>query len=238
MRIAIIGYGKMGRLIAEMAESRRHEISHKINSQNAELIDDLTDTDLAIEFSNPDVVLNNIETLLSQKIPVLVGTTGWQDQLGEVHQWVDRFGSKLFYASNFSIGVYLSIQTSNFLAGLMSGRSGYNATVEEWHHMHKKDAPSGTALSIADGIIDHHARYNASALAAENLPGATLPITAYREGEIFGTHEVNYSSAIDRITIRHEAKNRNGFAQGAIEAGEFLINQPSGVYTMKHLFNL
>jgi len=238
MRIAIIGYGKMGQLIEKLATDLGHQIVYKIDSHNAGLTDNLQNVDVAIEFTHPETAVFNYKKLAGQNIPVVTGTTGWMKDFAEVKKLIDTTGSKFFYASNFSIGVHLAMATSNYLAKLIQNFPEYSVRIDEWHHTAKKDAPSGTAISFGESIINNHKGY--SKLSSENadLQVGELPVHAYRENDIPGTHQIKYDSEIDSIILRHEAKNRQGFALGAIKAAEFLIHQNPGVYTMNDLIKL
>lgn len=237
MRIAIIGYGKMGKRIEALALDKGHEITHRIGSDNIREIREIKNADVAIEFTNPEAAVSNFSELAKLGIPVVTGTTGWYGDFEKVKLMMGNANIPFFYATNFSIGVQLTLAASNYLAGLMSKFPQYICTMEEWHHTAKKDAPSGTAITIAEGIIEHHSAYNAHALDESNTED-TLVIKAYREDEIPGTHKVTYRADADQITIAHEAFNRDGFALGAIEAAAFIVGKSAGIYTMKDLLKL
>lgn len=238
MRIAIIGYGKMGKLIESLAKDEGHEIAYIIDSHNSELTSKLINVDVAIEFTNPETAISNYKKLADQNIPTVTGTTGWMNNFDEVEEFMRITKNQFFYASNFSIGVHLSIATSNYLAKLIENFPEYRLRIDEWHHTAKKDAPSGTALTFGKEIINNHKGYKRLCSEPIDLQDGDLPIYAYRENDIPGTHQIKYDSAIDSIILRHEAKNREGFALGAIKAAEFLIDQKPGVYTMNDLIKL
>lgn len=237
MRIAILGYGKMGKAIEEIAIERGHTISLKINSQNPIEKADFSTTDVAIEFSIPDLAEKHMKTCLQNNVPVVVGTTGWNDLLPEITSLVKEKNASLLHASNFSIGVNLFFKLNEQLAQLMNKQSEYKADIEEIHHLQKLDAPSGTAITLAEGIIENTDKLNAWKLKEDNLDSLTLPINAIREPNVPGTHSINYTSEIDTITISHEAHSRKGFAQGAVVAAEW-ITERKGVYTMRDLLNI
>ena len=238
MEIAIIGYGKMGKEIAEIAEERGHEVSVIIDSSDdwMENIDELRNCDIAIDFSTPDAVVDNIFKCFNINIPIVVGTTGWHDQLENVvHDCLQREQS-LFVASNFSIGVNILFSINKQLAKIMNLHPEYDVSIDETHHVHKLDAPSGTAITLANDIIEHIGCKDEWSL--NEVENATeLPIYAHREGEVAGIHEVKYESMLDSISIRHNAKSRKGFALGAVIAAEYLVNK-KGYYTMDDLLNL
>ena len=238
MEIAIIGYGKMGKEIAEIAEERGHEVSVIIDSSDdwMENIDELRNCDIAIDFSTPDAVVDNIFKWFNINIPIVVGTTGWHDQLENVvHDCLQREQS-LFVASNFSIGVNILFSINKQLAKIMNLHPEYDVSIDETHHVHKLDAPSGTAITLANDIIEHiDCKDEWSLNEVENA--TELPIYAHREGEVAGIHEVKYESMLDSISIRHNAKSRKGFALGAVIAAEYLVNK-KGYYTMDDLLNL
>lgn len=238
MRIAIIGYGKMGQLIEKLATEKGHEIVYKIDSHNSDLTGKLENVDVAIEFTHPETAVSNYKILADQNIPIVTGTTGWMEKFDEVKDQIHHAESHFFYASNFSIGVHLAIATSNYLAKLIENFPEYSLRIDEWHHTAKKDAPSGTALSFGNEIIKNHKGYKKISIEPTDLQDGEIPIYAYRENDTPGTHQIKYDSDIDSIILRHEAKNRKGFALGAIKAAEFLINQKPGIYTMNDLIKL
>lgn len=221
MKIALVGYGKMGRIIERIALSRGHDIAVIIDKDNLEDFDSecFKSCDVAIEFSTPLSAIANIERCWSAGVPVVCGTTGWRDCLDEMRSRAQNEGHGLFWTSNFSIGVNLFFVLNKRLAELMSGAlgSGYELTIKEIHHIHKLDAPSGTAVTLA-----------------EDINFARERIESVREGEVPGTHIVSYESGVDKITITHEAKSREGFALGAVLAAEFMVGK-TGFYGMEEL---
>ena len=228
MKIALVGYGKMGKIIDEIATQRNHEIVAKLNeSPNSE---NLNNADVVIEFSNPEVAFNNIKTCLENKIPVICGTTGWLDQKPEIEKIAAENNTSFLYGSNFSLGVNLFFALNEKLADLMKNFPDYNIQLEEIHHIHKKDAPSGTAISLAEGIIKNDNRFEGWKL--DETRDKELGIFAIREDEVPGTHSVFYKSSVDEIEIKHTAYSRNGFALGAVIAAEW-IKGKTGNFSMK-----
>jgi 4-hydroxy-tetrahydrodipicolinate reductase len=221
MKIALFGYGKMGQQIEKVALERGHEIVLTIESDNFDLVTqkDLQRADVAIEFSTPGSVLYSIQTCLNAGLPIVVGTTGWHEKIKQVKKTVKEKNGALFYASNFSLGVNLFFKVNAYLASLMNKYNNYDVSLEEIHHIHKLDKPSGTAITIADALIKKLERKTKWSI--ENK----------REGEVPGTHIVKYHSGIDDIEIMHKAHSRKGFALGAVIAAEFLKDK-KGVYTM------
>jgi 4-hydroxy-tetrahydrodipicolinate reductase len=228
MKIALVGYGKMGKIIDEIATQRNHEIVARLNeSPNSE---NLNNADVVIEFSNPEVAFNNIKTCLENKIPVICGTTGWLDQKPEIEKIAAKNNTAFLYGSNFSLGVNLFFALNEKLADLMKNFPDYNIQLEEIHHIHKKDAPSGTAISLAEGIIKNDNRFEGWKL--DETRDKELGIFAIREDEVPGTHSVFYRSEVDEIEIKHTAYSRNGFALGAVIAAEW-IQGKTGNFSMK-----
>lgn len=223
MKIALIGYGKMGKMIEEQALLRNHEIVLKVDVENRNTItsDDLKKCDVAIEFTAPGSVLNNINWCIENQVPVVVGTTGWYNQLKNVKQECETKNGTVLYASNFSVGVNIFFALNEFLAKIMNNYPGYDSLVEEIHHVHKLDSPSGTGITIAEGIINNISSKTKWTEEKTN-DKSLLPIISYREGEVPGTHIVKYQSDIDDIEIKHIAHNRKGFALGAVLAAEWL----------------
>lgn len=228
MRIALVGYGKMGHIIDELATKKSHEIVARLNETPT--AENLNNPDVVIEFSNPEVAFNNIKVCLENKIPVICGTTGWLDQKPEIEEIALQNNTAFLYGSNFSLGVNLFFALNEKLANLMKDFSEYNVQLEEIHHTQKKDAPSGTAISIAEGIIKNDDRFDSWKL--DETQNKELGIFAIRENEVPGTHSVYYKSDVDEIEIKHTAFNRNGFAVGAIVAAEWIIGK-TGNFTMK-----
>jgi 4-hydroxy-tetrahydrodipicolinate reductase len=234
MNIALLGYGKMGKLIGEIAEARGHTLVAKINLENQPLRETLDhkSIDVAIEFSQPEAALENIRWALEKGIPVLSGTTGWLAHLTEIESFTLQKGGTFFYASNFSIGVNVFFKINALLAQLMNETNGYQVSVEEIHHTAKKDAPSGTAITLAEGILSHYAKLKTWNLEGEtpNNP-SSLPITSKRIDPAAGTHSILYSSEIDDIQITHTAHSRQGFALGAVQVAEWILGK-KGVLSM------
>jgi 4-hydroxy-tetrahydrodipicolinate reductase len=234
MKIILLGYGKMGKEIEKIAVSRKHEIVLKVDRKNAVSItdDDLRQGDVAIEFSTPQTALANIRRTLKAGIPLVVGTTGWYDDFGEIKALCGERKGALFHATNFSVGVNLFFKVNRYLAQLMDKYGEYDVSMEEIHHIHKLDKPSGTAITLAEQILQNISRKKKWSI--EDRSPETLFITDKREGEVPGTHIVRYSSEIDDIEIMHKAHNRKGFALGAVLAAEFLHTR-KGIYTMQDL---
>ena len=232
MKIALVGYGKMGKIIDEISQSRGHEVVARLKeTPNRE---SLKDADVVIEFSNPEAAFENIKVCLENKIPVICGTTGWLDKKTEIERIAVEQNSAFLYGSNFSLGVNLFFALNEKLAKLMNNVDEYQCQLEEIHHIHKKDAPSGTAISIAEGIIEN-SKYEAWKL--DETKGKELGIFAIREDEVPGTHSVFYRSEVDEIEIKHTAFNRNGFALGAVIAAEWIVGK-QGVFSMKDVLGL
>lgn len=233
MRIALVGYGKMGKIIDEIAQKRGHEIVARL--KETPTAENLNNADVAIEFSLPEVAYDNIKACLENKIPVICGTTGWLEKKEEVEKIAVDKDSAFLYGSNFSLGVNLFFALNEKVADIMKNVDEYSCQLEEIHHVHKKDAPSGTAISIAEGIIKNNPKFNAWKL--EETQGQELGIFAIREDEVPGTHSVYYKSEVDEIEIKHTAFNRNGFALGAVVAAEW-IKDKKGNFTMKDVLGL
>ena len=228
MKIALVGYGKMGKIIDEIATKRGHEIVARLSETPTS--ENLNNPDVVIEFSNPEAAFNNIKFSLENKIPVICGTTGWLTQKPEIEKIAEENGTGFLYGSNFSLGVNLFFELNEKLASMMKNFGEYNVQLEEIHHIHKKDAPSGTAISLAEGIFKNNSKYDAWKL--EETKENQLGIFAIREDEVPGTHSVFYKSEVDEIEIKHTAYNRNGFALGAVIAAEWIVGK-SGNFTMK-----
>ncbi len=234
MKIALLGYGRMGKAIEEIATERGHEIVLIVNKNKKDY--NLSVADVAIDFSIPSAAVGNLTRCFETKTPVVSGTTGWLDQYDSMSNLCISNNGAFIYASNFSLGVNLFFELNNKVAQLMNPmlENNYSVTSEEIHHTKKLDAPSGTAISIAEGIIK-----NTSIETWKLYEGdkKTLPITAKRIGDVPGTHSVTYHSEVDEIEIKHTAYNRKGFALGAIVAAEWL-NGKTGVYSMKDVLGL
>ena len=235
MNLALIGYGKMGKEIEQMALLRGHKIVLKgeLNNENLFSSEQLKTADVAIEFSVPESAINNIYKCFEANIPVVVGTTGWLNSLDEVINNCNNKQQTLFYASNFSIGVNLFFKLNQQLAKLMNVYPDYNVSIEEIHHIHKIDAPSGTSISLANQVIANNTNKKCWVNDLSNNKNE-LSIISQRIDEVPGTHTVTYQSSVDDISIKHIAHNRKGFALGAIIAAEWVIGK-KGVFGMNDL---
>lgn len=240
MRIALIGYGKMGKTIEDIAISRGHTIVGKSNRENPISTLDFSNIDVAIEFTAPKLAKKHIEHCVDKKTPVIVGTTAWNNQLPEVKDYVLKNNGALLHASNFSIGVNIFFDINKRLAKLMSNTPEYKPSIEEIHHLEKLDAPSGTAVSLANDLMLENNSYT-SWVHSENTTPDTLDnqiaVNSFREDGIPGTHKVSYESEIDLLEIKHTAKNRQGFALGAVIAAEWITDK-KGVFTMQDVIKL
>jgi len=245
MKIALLGYGKMGHIIEKIATDRKHEIVLKIDVSNQDELttENLQKADVAIEFSTPHTVLANIEACFKAKVPVIVGTTGWYGHLQRLKDECEKNGNTMLYASNFSVGVNIFFHVNKVLAKLMNNYPYYDVQVEEIHHTQKLDAPSGTAITIAEDIVDalDSKKEWVNILTADGAPEAIvkpdqLLIESLRIENVPGTHTVVYDSEIDSIEFKHTAHNRNGFALGAVLAAEWVQNK-KGFYSVKDMFN-
>ena len=236
MKIALIGYGKMGKIIERLAIARGHEIVSIYNSQKPYAGNELSTADVAIEFTRPDTVVEHIKTAIRQKLPIVVGTTAWSASQEDIFELVSQAQGSLLYASNFSVGVNIFQQLTEKLARLIESQTQYTLRIEDTHHLQKLDAPSGTAVTLAEGIIANNTNYSEWQLGNE-VSTNQISIIAHREPDVPGTHEVFATSTIDTITLSHEAHSREGFALGAILAAEFLLGK-QGVFTMKDVLNL
>ena len=232
MKIALLGYGKMGKIIAQMAVQRGHEIVYKSSASTQS--GNFKEAQIAIEFSTPRAAVENITKCFEAKIPVVSGTTGWLDQKKVIEEACQNSTGSFIYASNFSIGVNLFFNLNEHVAKLMKPWSDYKVSVEEIHHTEKKDAPSGTAITLVEDLLPYTDKNTWS---LENTTPDAIVIKSRREADVKGTHSVSFSSKIDTITIKHEAHSREGFAIGAVVAAEFLINK-KGIFTMKDVLGL
>lgn len=238
MKIALVGYGKMGKAIETLLPSN-HEVVLKVTSANASSYEsDLAGVDGIIEFSRPDTVLKNISIALERNIPIVVGTTAWQkEHLAEVSQMVKNHQGSLLHASNFSVGVNLFFHfAAAFAAKMKDYQADYQCEIEEIHHLQKLDAPSGTAITLAEQVLPFLPQKDWSL--KEEQKEHTLTIDAIRTAGVPGTHELHFKSEIDTISLKHEAHNRKGFALGAIQALEWLVRQDAGIYTMNNVLNI
>lgn len=235
MNIAIIGYGKIGQEVEKLALERNHKVILRvdINNINSLSADDLRNVDVAIEFSVPQSAFSNINLCFDHNIPVLSGTTGWLEKFDLIIERCKNENQTFFYASNYSIGVNLFFKLNNQLAKMMNSFSDYNVQIEETHHIQKMDAPSGTAITLAEGIIENLDRKNK--WEKENANSSdSIAIKSIREGAVPGNHKIIYDTSFDTIKIEHDAKSRKGFALGAVLAAEFIVGK-KGYYTMNDL---
>jgi 4-hydroxy-tetrahydrodipicolinate reductase len=235
MNILLLGYGKMGKAIEEIAQSRGHQIVYRINIDNVhELAQvDPERVDAAIEFSQPEAAASNLFYCFDRRIPVVCGTTGWLDRRTEIEAYCMQKGGAFFYASNYSLGVNLFFHLNKVLARIMNGYPDYEITLEETHHTEKKDAPSGTALSLAADVLNQVER-KTNWVNNDPKNASELPILSHRVAGVAGTHVVRYDSAVDSIEIKHTAHGRTGFATGAVLAAEWLVGK-QGVFGMEDL---
>lgn len=234
MKCAIIGYGKMGREIERILVERGHSVEFIIDEANASELtaENIKKVDVAFEFTTPDTAPNNLKTILEAGGRVVCGTTGWLARLGEMERLAER-GGALFYASNFSIGVNMMFRLNRRMAELMNPYPQYDVRIEETHHMWKKDAPSGTAITLAEGIIEKLDRKTSWVNNTPNTP-EELEIESLREGMVPGIHTITYTSPDDFIELKHSITNRRALAMGAVLAGEYLADK-RGVHTMDNL---
>lgn len=232
MKIALLGYGRMGKEIEKIALQRGHEIVIKYSGKEKY---DITSADIAIDFSLPNVAYDNISNCLEHNIPVVSGTTGWLTKYDQVIQKCKEKKGAFIYASNFSLGVNLFFELNKQLARIMDNLEQYTASIEEIHHTNKLDAPSGTAITLAEDIIGNSSM-NSWTLEGNN-DNNNIPITAIRTPNVPGTHTISYNSTVDSIDIKHTAHNREGFALGAVIAAEWLLGK-TGVFNMRDVLNL
>ena len=233
MKIALLGYGRMGKAIEQIANERGHTIVAKIDKNENQ--GKLSEAEVAINFSIPDAAVANIKEKKEKQIPVVCGTTGWLEQLKEVEDFCLQNKTAFLYASNFSVGVNLFFKLNEVLAKLMHPHKNYSAAMKEIHHIHKLDAPSGTAITLAEGIFDQ-SKYTDWSI-DDTKGDITLPIAVERTGEVPGTHSIEYKSSVDSISIQHEAHSRQGFALGAVIAAEW-IQDKKGVFTMNDVLDI
>lgn len=232
MKIALLGYGRMGKEIEKIALQRGHEIVIKTSGKE---VYDITKADVAIDFSIPSSAYDNISNCINNNTPVISGTTGWLDKYNDIVELCNDKKGAFIYASNFSLGVNVFFELNKQLAKMMNTLEQYNVSIEEIHHTKKLDAPSGTAITLAEGVIENT---NQKAWELdEKTSEENIPIKAIRTPDVPGTHTVTYNSEIDTIDIKHTAHNRQGFALGAVIAAEWLNNK-TGVFTMRDVLNL
>lgn len=232
MKIALIGYGRMGHEIEEIALKRGHSIDLIIDIENSLNLnpEKLKGIDAAIEFSSPDAAFSNVSACLKMKVPVVSGTTGWQNEYKIAEDICIENGTSFIHSSNFSIGVNLLFRMNSELARHMNSYPDYKVSIEEIHHIKKLDSPSGTAITLAEGIRDHHSGYKGWCF-EENKSEDLIPVRSIREGAVPGTHTVVWDSEIDTLSLKHEARSRKGLALGAVVAAEYIYKR-KGVFTM------
>lgn len=249
MKIALIGYGKMGKEIEKIAIARGHEIVSIIDVDNQDDFNSeaFKSADVAIEFTNPMVAYDNYMRTFAAGVKLVSGSTGWMDKHGdEVKEMCTKGGKTLFWSSNFSLGVAIFFAVNKYLAKIMNSFPAYDVTMTETHHVHKLDAPSGTAITLAEGILENMNRKNKWVKGTLVAPDGTVsdsmecadnefPVNSIREGEVFGIHTIRYDSEADSISITHDAKNRKGFALGAVLAAEYTAKH-EGLLGMNDLF--
>ncbi len=232
MKIALLGYGRMGKIIEKLAVKKGHTIISKINQDSSK--EELLKADIAIEFSTPEAAVSNIKFCLENGIPIVSGTTGWLAHYDEMIKLCENRNGSFIYASNFSIGVNLFFSINEYVSNLMEPWKDYQVSIEEVHHNQKLDTPSGTAVTLAEEIVKNSDKKNWKL--NEEADG-TIKITAKRMDEVKGTHIINYDSNIDTISIKHEAHSRDGFALGALLAAEWLADK-KGIFTMKDVLQI
>jgi len=232
VKIALLGYGKMGKTIEQIAVSRGHNIVLKIDKHTTDY--DITQADVAIDFSVPNAAVGNLSKALNNNVPVISGTTGWLKDYDDIIRLCKERDGAFIYASNFSIGVNIFFELNKNLAKMMANLEKYKVSLEEIHHTQKLDAPSGTAITLAEGIIENsnYKKWN-----LDKNESGTIPITSKRFEDVPGTHAIVYDSTVDSIEIKHTAKNREGFALGAVIAAEWIIGK-TGIFTMKDVLNI
>lgn len=233
MKIALLGYGKMGKVIEKIALERGHHVVLKIDKDDTNF--DLSVADVAIDFSVPTAAVGNISAALNQNVPVISGTTGWLDNFEDIKSLCEKTNGAFIYASNFSLGVNLFFELNKVLAKLITPFKEYNVQIEEIHHTQKQDAPSGTAITLVEGIAKE-SNYEGWTLSPKTEP-QKIKIEAKRIENVPGTHTINYTSEVDTLEITHTAHNRNGFALGAVVAAEWIIGK-KGIFTMKDVLNI
>ena len=233
MKIALLGYGKMGQTIEKIAVSRGHEIVLTIDKDAPEY--DISVADVAIDFSTPSSAVDNITNCLDNSVPIISGTTGWLDHFEDIKKLCSDQKGAFIYASNYSLGVNIFFELNNHLAKMMGNLDQYNVAIEEIHHKQKLDEPSGTAITLAEGVIEHtqNTQWELDKASQEN----SIPVSAIRSPEVPGTHTITYNSSVDQIDIKHTAHNRQGFALGAVVAAEWIVGK-TGVFTMKDVLGI
>lgn len=239
MKIGLLGYGKMGKAIDQLAAARGLEVVWRIRRDDLPHLTTATiqEAEVVIEFTRPEAAFQNVMRCLGAGVPVVCGTTGWQERLAEAEQYCREKEGAMLWASNFSVGVNLFFALNRYLSHLMANRPEYAAALTEIHHIHKLDAPSGTAITLANDAMAASGRYQRWQLAPADDQEQVLPITSVREAEVPGTHQMLWQSSIDDITIEHRAHSRTGFASGALLAAEWLKNR-QGVFSMNDVLGL
>jgi len=232
MNIALFGYGKMGKMIEQIALKRNHTIVAKIDLDATDI--NFSEIDVAIDFSMPNAAFGNIKNCLEHNVPIISGTTGWLQDYQKAVDLCNKNKGAFIYASNFSLGVNLFFELNSYLAKMIGTLDQYKVSMEEIHHTQKLDAPSGTAITLAEGVIKET---NYTKWKLDNAAAMEIPITAKRIGDTPGTHTVSYESEVDGIEIKHTAHNREGFALGAVIAAEWIVGK-AGIFTMKDVLNL
>ena len=232
MKIGLFGYGKMGKMIEQIAQDRGHTIVAKIDDPSQDV--DYSSMDVAIDFSTPEAAFDNITNCFKNNVPVISGTTGWLDKYSDAIKICEDNKSAFIYASNFSLGVNIFFELNKHLAKMMGELDQYKVSMEEIHHTQKLDAPSGTAITLAEDIIENTSYQDWK---LDESGDKTISINSVREGMVPGTHSIAYKSSVDTIEIKHEAHNREGFALGAVIASEW-IQGKTGVFSMKDVLNL
>jgi 4-hydroxy-tetrahydrodipicolinate reductase len=238
MNIALIGYGKMGKAIEEIAVGRDHHIVLKINDENLQDLtkENTSKADVAIEFTSPHSAFDNVKNIIGYGVPVICGSTGWTERLHEINAYCKEQNGAFLYASNFSVGVNIFFELNKKLAALMAPHPEYNISLEEIHHTQKKDAPSGTSITLAEQVLEQVTRKTKWVNEKSDDP-AMLSILSKREDPAPGTHSIKYTSPVDDIEIVHTAHNRQGFALGAVLAAEF-IKGKKGIFSMNDVLGL
>ncbi len=238
-QLAIIGYGKMGKMMEKFAPQFGFEVCTIIDPvfNNTINREELKGAEIAVEFTTPDSALENYKKLINLKINIVTGTTGWHDKIDFLRLLVESENVGFFYASNFSIGMNMVFEANRLLAKMAQKVEGYSIGITETHHTQKLDKPSGTAVTLAQEIIENQKKYVNWSLWDKTLPDSTLPIVSIREGSVVGHHAVEYKSAFDKITLEHEAFSRDGFATGALTACRYMLGK-QGIHTMKNLLAL
>jgi 4-hydroxy-tetrahydrodipicolinate reductase len=237
MRIVISGYGKMGKEIEKSAIKKGYDIVAIVDNEQEwkEQMSEIKSSDAIIDFSQPEVVVDILLKSFEINIPIITGTTGWHDRLDHVIQKCNELNATLFYAPNFSIGVNIFFKLNRELASIMNKVNGYQVKIRETHHIHKLDSPSGTAIKAAEDIIAQFDTLNTWINEKTEIPQA-LPIISKRKGSVTGTHQVSYTSDVDKIELRHKALSRSAFAEGALYAAAF-VNKKKGIFTMEDILN-